>query len=238
MKLFNSLLVCLLLIIALPIRADDTVATLAVTGQALLHVPPDQLSIDLGVTSQGETARLALEDNNSKMEAVLEAVKSLGLDASAIQTRQFQVQAVWSQRPRQAVEDWQTRIAGYKVNNSVLITTEQLQLAGTIIGVATEAGANRVNSVSFGLADPRKHRDAAIKQATGHAASDAKVLAAAAGQTIVRVLTLSLDHSDASPVRLRQDNLVRSAMAADVAPPIQAGEVPVRASVSVRYEIQ
>lgn len=237
-KTIHTLIIALLLLAALPCRADAPIATLTVAGQALLQVPPDQLTIDMGVTSVAETARQALEDNNSIMEAVMAALMPLGLDASAMQTRQFQVRPVWSQRPRQPAADWQSQITAYQVSNSVLITTPGLKLAGDIIGKATTAGANQVNAVSFGLADPRAHREEAIALATNNAASDAKTLAAAAGQTIVRVLELSLDHSEVSPVRLRQESQLRSAVAADLAPQIQAGEVPVRASVSIRYEIK
>lgn len=237
MKIPAIPLVTLLALLALPAYADDDPAILAVTGQAVLEVEPDQLNIDLGVSSHGETANAALAANSGKMNEVIAALKGLGLGDADLQTRQFQVQPIWSQRPRQPEPDWQPGIVGYRVTNSVLVSTEKMEMAGDIIGKATSAGANQVNSVTFALADPRKHRDAAIKQATEYALEDATTLAKAAGHSLGPVVSLALDNSSVSPVVLRQENLMRSAMA-DAAPPIQAGQVPVRASVSIRYQIR
>jgi uncharacterized protein YggE len=240
MKTLALLLFATTLSLTLPCAADDDViAALSVSGHARLMVPPDQVSIDLGVSTSADSAQKAMNANNAAMDKVLAAVKKMGLESASIKTRQFQLQPVWSPRPREATADWQAEITSYRVSNSVLLSTSQINLAGEIIGRAAGAGANRVNSISFGLSDPRAHREAAIAQATANAESDARSLAAAAGQTIVRILSLNLDHSDASPIALRSQNVMRSAMAQDSsAPPLEAGDVTVRASVSIRYQIK
>lgn len=221
------------------VAGDDIVAALSVSGEARLMVPPDQVNIDLGVSTSADSAQKAINANSTAMVEVLSALKDMGLESATVNTRQFQLQPLWSPRPPAAAADWQATITGYRSNNSVQVSTSQLQRAGEIIGRATAAGANRVNSVSFGLSNPRAHREAAIAQATANAESDARSLAAAAGQTIVRIISLNLDHSDASPITLRKDNYVRSAMAMDAsAPPLEAGDVTVRATVSIRYQIE
>lgn len=240
MKILATLLFAAILPLTMPCAADDDViAALSVSGDAQLMVPPDQVSIELGVSTSADSAQKAMNANNSAMEKVLTTVKNMGLESATINTRQFQLQPIWSPRPPGAAADWQAHIISYRASNSLLVSTSQIGLAGEIIGNATAAGANRVNSVSFGLSDPRAHREAAIAQATANAESDAQSLAAAAGQTLVRILSLNLDHSNASPVRLRKENTMRSAMAQDAsAPPLEAGDVTVRASVSIRYQIQ
>lgn len=216
---------------------DPFIATLSVSGQAELKVAPDLVTIDLGVSTIAATADQAMADNNAAMEQVVGALREMGLTPK---TRQFRLQALWTPRPAQADRDWQAAINGYKVDNSVVVASTDLSLAGAIIGGATAAGANHINGISFGLSQPRQHREAAIKQATQNAASDARSLADAAGQTLVRIINLNLDHSDASPVQLRHQNMLRSAaMAEDAgAPPLEAADVSVRAAVSMRYEIR
>jgi uncharacterized protein YggE len=215
---------------------ESSVATLSVSGQAELKVAPDQVTIDLGVSTIATTADKAMADNNATMQRVVDALREMGLKP---ETRQFRLQALWTPRPAKADPDWQAAINGYKVDNSIIVVSTDLSLAGDIIAGATGAGANHINGVSFGLSQPRQHREAAIKQATENAASDAQSLAAAAGQTLLRIINLNLDHSDASPVQLRQQNMLRSvAMAEDAGgPPLEAADVSVRAAVSVRYEI-
>ncbi len=216
---------------------DALLASLSVNGQAELKVAPDQVVVDLGVSTIAASADEAMAANSASMQRVLSALRDLGL---APKTRQFRIQPLWTPRPGKADPDWQATINGYKVDNSVIVESSDLSLAGAIIGRATTAGANHVNGVSFGLSQPRLHREAAIKQATENAASDARSLAAAAGQKLVRIVNLVLDHSDASPVQLRQKNMLRSvAMAEDAGgPPLEAADVTVRAAVSIRYEIR
>jgi hypothetical protein len=216
--------------------ADDVIPTLSVNGQAELKVQPDQVSIDLGVSSIADTASQAMADNNRTMRQVMAALQELGLQP---QTRQFRLQELWTPRPQRAETDWRPSINGYKVDNSVVVKSDQLELAGDIIARATAAGANHINNVSYGLANPRVHREAAIVEATRIANSDAQSLATAAGQSIVRIIRLNLDHTDASPVVMRNKNLLRSAaMAEDSSPPLEAADVIVRAGVSVSYEIK
>ena len=99
---------------------------------------------------------------------------------------------------------------------------------------ASLAGANTIDGLRFDLADPRAHRDEAIRQATAHALHDARTLAAAAGVALSRVLSIDLDRS-ATPVGASYRPM--AAEAARAAPPVTPGDVTVRASVTVVYEI-
>jgi uncharacterized protein YggE len=234
--LFASL--CLSLLIAIsPLRADTT-PTLSVRGEGELQVNPDQVIIELGITTSAETAREALSANNATMRKVLGALQDLGLAEAETQTRQFRVHPVWSSRPRDAEPGWQASITGYRVNNSLGIETGKIALAGDIIGTATEAGANQVDGIRFELADPRQHRAAAIAAATTSANADAKALATAAGLQLKGIVRISLDSAVANPVILRQENFTRAAAMDSSPPPLQAGDVTVRAQVSIDYAIE
>lgn len=216
------------------------VSQLSVRGEAILRVSPDQLTINLGVTSEANAARQALSSNNDDMQAIVRALQKLGLEKAELTTQQFQVHPIWSRRPRDPAPEWSAKISGYRVTNSLQVQTKKLALAGDIIAAATEAGANTVNSVQFGLADPRQYRAQAIAQAMDNARADAQALAKAAGDQIKRTLSLNLDNAVATPVRVQQERMMmRSAAAMDAgAPPIEAGEVSVNASVSVVYELE
>ncbi len=215
------------------------VSQLAVRGEAILNVSPDQVMVNLGVTSEASTAQEALKANNDNMHAMMGALNKLGLSKQEYKTQQFQVHPIWSQRPRNPAPEWSAKIAGYRVTNSLQVQTAKMELAGDIIGAAMKAGANTVNSVQFGLADPREYREQAIKQAMKNARSDAQVLAAAAEDKIKRTLSLNLDNAVATPVHVQSERMMmRSATAMDSAPPLEAGDVNVRASVSVVYELE
>ncbi len=226
---------------AMSALADEApVSQLSVRGEAILNVSPDQVMVNLGVTSEANTAQQALSSNNDNMNAMMRALKKLGLGKDEYKTQQFQVHPMWSRRPRNPAPEWGAKIIGYRVTNSLQVRTQKMQLAGDIIGAAMSAGANTVNSVQFGLADAREFRAQAIKQAMENAQTDAQTLAAASGDKIKRTLSLNLDNAVATPMHVQpQAQMMGRAMAMDgAAPPIEAGDVNVQASVSVIYELE
>lgn len=211
---------------------------LSVRGEAQLMVSPDQVVMLAGVLSESKDAKKALADNSRAMNQVIAALKGIGIKKTEINTQNFSIQPQWSPRPRNAETDWRATIIAYRVSNNVQVKTTQLELIGEMIAKATQAGANQIHSVSFGLSNPREFRAQALKQAVENARADADIAAAAAATRIVGIKTLNVDHSVASIETVEKAMVMRSAMAdAAPAPPISSGDISVRASVFISYKL-
>lgn len=224
--------------IADPNGKPITVPQLTVRGEAVLHVPADQMRLSMGVVTAAVTADAALAENTEKMNDVEKALAGLGLTKDEYRTGQFQVQPQWEPRPRQPVAEWKPRIVGYTVTNTLKITTRKIERAGEIIEAGVKAGANDVGTISFELASPRNSRDEAIKAATANARADALSLSEAASVRLVRILSAQLDEAVARPLIVRMDSFSESALArAESAPGITPGDIAVRASVTLTYQI-
>lgn len=224
----------------LPALADKEpeVPSLSVRGEAQLMVSPDQVIMVAGVLSEAKQAKKALADNSKSMQKVMAALLDFGLKKKDISTQNFNIQPKWSSRPRNADSAWRSEIIGYRVNNAVQVKTTQLDLIGDMISRVTQAGANQVQSVSFGLSNPREYRSNALAQAVKNARVDADVTAKAAGSAIKGIKTIHIDQAVSSVARVEKAMVMRSSMAdAAPAPPISAGDITVRASVSVTYEL-
>jgi uncharacterized protein YggE len=244
MRVLLSLSVVFVLIVssigAIAEPHQPRIAQLTVRGEAHLMVPPDQVSVVLGVTTESTQAKKAIAENNRKMKAVVASLAAVGVAKKEYKTQNFRVQPVWSSRPKGANSQWKSTIIAYRVNNSLHVTTQKLALIGDIIGGATSAGANQVNSVNFSLFNERQYRQQAITQAMANAKQDAETLVAASGDTIKRTLTLNLGNSSASHVRVETSmakSRMMSAQADFTPPPISGGDITVKASVSVVYEL-
>ena len=221
-----------------PVTDAGPVATLTVRGEAMLDKPADRLRLAIGVVTEAEEAREALDENSRRMKEVVTAVKRVGLSEKEYETRRFSIQPRYARRPQRAGPDWQPRIIGYHVSNTILIKTTKMKLAGELIEAANRAGANSIDSISFDLANPRTHRAEAIATATVNCKSDAAILARSAGVRLVRVLSISLDEAaQRPPLPIMQGRIAMAAEAVSARPPIQSGDVTVRASVTIVYEI-
>jgi hypothetical protein len=216
----------------------DSIPKLTVRGQSELNKPADQLRLQVGVVTEAPQAESALGDNSRKMQSVVEALKKAGLGAGEYETGSFSLQPVYSQRPRAVTDDWQPKIVGYRASNTLNVRTKKLDMAGKLIQAANDAGANSIDSISFDLADPRTHRAEAIAAAAANARSDAAALAQAADLRLVRIIGISLDDAGwQPPVPLMAAGRMAMAETAMAAPPIEPGEIVVRAAVSLVYEV-
>jgi len=238
-RIMGTVVVLCTLPAAVAADEGETLARLTVRGEAAIDVPADQLRMDIGVVTDGETAQAAMDRNTVEMEQVVAALAAAGLTEAEYRTGQFQIQPQRAPRPRDAAPDWRPLIVGYTVTNRLSIKTTKIDLAGKLIGAASGAGANTIDAIAFDLADPRSHRAAAIATATANAIADAMALAEASAVRLVRVLSLTLDEASTIPRPMRAMALAEGmAMAMPAAePPITPGDVTVRAGVSMVYEI-
>jgi len=235
-------LVACLPIVHPAVAADDAPeATLMVSGKSTLKVPADQVSLMLGVEAASVDPDQAHADASATMDALVKAMKKLGLKPSTEFTiERYTVDQQWSPRPRNADPTWRPTIVGYRVSSSMQITTTRIELAGTLIANAVDAGANDIGQLVFGLADPRTSRGEAIDAATQNAIEDAKRLAAAAGVELHSIQSLNLDGAAATPRFEKYGAVVAGrSMAMDSAPipPVMSGDVTVQANVTLVWNI-
>jgi hypothetical protein len=164
--------------------------TLYVSGIGTVKAAADQVSITLGVVTQTLTAQEAVQENAAKMTAIVTAIKNIGISGDDISTSYFNLYPVYSYDK----DTWvQTQIIGYRVENTITVTTKVLDNAGPIIDTATSAGANQVNSISFQLSDEtqKQLQSQALTLACQNAKEKANTVANALGVSIVGVKTIN-----------------------------------------------
>lgn len=186
--------VLLLLAVASALTAGAAYAetwerTVSVTGTASAVLDPDILTIELGVETQASTAMAALAENSALMEDVFEALREAGLSDGEASTSRLEVYPVYDYEQDDPV------MIGYMAVNTVSVSTEMLDAAGTIIDGAIKAGANRVDYVSFGLSPERmgEARDQLIGAAVLDARAKADLALEPLGYGVIGVKSVDLD---------------------------------------------
>ena len=100
---------------------------------------------------------MAVDKNNQKSTAIIDAIKELGVSAEDIQTSNF---SVYDSREYDPITGKETGTI-YMVDNSVVVTLRDLAKMSSLLDDSISAGANNINSVSFDIAD----KTAAVQQA-------------------------------------------------------------------------
>ncbi len=204
-------------------------ATITVTGEGTVTAAPDLATISLGVTTQGATAGAAMDANTAALTAVLERVKAAGVEGRDIQTSTLNLNPNWSNSDGSSMPV----IQGYVATNMVQIRVRDLPKLGGVLDAAVTDGANTLNGISFGLAEPEPALDEARKEAVAAARARAELLTTAAGVGLGRVLSISEGGGYAPPMPMYR---MEAAMA-DAPVPVEGGEVGVTASVTITWEI-
>lgn len=150
---------------------------LSVTGSGEVEVEPDRVEVRLGVDVTRETAEAARSEAANRSGDIVAAIEDLGLSDDAVETTRFSIRPERSREPGTK----ERSVTGYRAENTVVVTTEDVSLAPEIVDAAVRSGANDVDSVRYGLTDGARGeaRDRAIRKAVKRAENEA---ASAAGE--------------------------------------------------------
>jgi uncharacterized protein YggE len=222
-------------LLAAPVLAEDApIATISVSGEATVSVPPDLAEIDGGVVSSAKNARDASDANNGAMGKVLLALKSSGIDEKDYQTSRLSLQPQYA--PNQAGQPSQPVIVGYRASNRVTIRLRDVTKVASVIDTLVGAGANDIGGINFMVSQASKLLDEAREQAIADARRKAEIYAKAAGVTLGAPLRISEDGSSSAR------RSYRAGVAYDMAPrstaPVAQGEETLQVTVSVSWAIK
>ena len=202
----------------------------SVAGDSLVQAQPDTAIITISVVTQAKTALAAQQENATKSEAVIRALKAAAGTGAEVKTSGYSVQ------PQRVYKEGQPpTITGYEARNSVTITLSDLTKIGAIIDSAGTAGANDVSGISFTLRQDRPARDRALVEATREAVSKAQVMAQALGGRVVRIVEVVEDGGQ-RPTPVDQSESYARATAAST--PIEVGSLDIRSRVQLIAEVE
>ncbi len=202
--------------------------TLTVTGAATVTAVPDQATLSLGVTTTAATAAEAMAANNDAASAVIARLIAAKVADRDMQTTGLSLNPNWVMNASGTAQD----IQGYIASSSLTVRIADLDMAGPVLDAAIADGANTLNGLSFGLADPRPVEDEARKAAVADALARAQVLAMAAGETLGPIVSITEGGGG------QQTMPMLYKAAADSAVPLAVGEVGVSAEVTIVWQLK
>jgi uncharacterized protein YggE len=209
-----------------------------VNGDAESPAKPDLAIVRMGAEEQADKAQTAQDMVNQTMTKATKAVRDLGIAEEDIQTSGLNLYPVYGPiEPQRAPRGEQGKVIGYRAGNVLEIRVNDLAKIGPVIDAAIAAGANRMESVSFGLKDDLEPRKKALSAAAKEARSKADALAAAMGVTIEGVEAIQEGGVQVYPPPMYRRGGVAMAAEAMADTPVQPGQVRVHASVTVTYRI-
>ena len=201
-------------------------------GDAVVRKAPDRAWVSIAAETRARTPQEAQRANAESMSAVTAKLKSAGVPADAIQTTAFDLQ------PEFDYANGRQTLKGYVARNQVQIKVDTLPKLGEIIAAAVETGATNVSGIRFDLQDRDSSEREALRLAVASARRRADAAASGAGMRVEGVVRIEEQHEIQGPPPRPMAMMSARAEAAPVAVPVEAGEIEVRARVTLTAAIR
>ena len=221
---------------SMPPREPAPIDTVSVTGTGRVALTPDRFSFNVSVQTIAPTVEEAVNENNTKVAAVIAALKNGGAKGEEIQTSNFSIypQQDYSQQQQGKLP----RLIGYQVSNSITVTKKQIADAGKLLQAAIAAGVNQSSGLTFSVSDPARGRDEGLRAAFADARAKASLLAQAAGRTLGTAMAIT-EGGSSNPQPPRP--MIGRVMAAQVVAepvPVESGSEELSFTVSVVFAMR
>lgn len=237
MRPFTAALIPFLIATALSAAPAFADGKISINGLGEVSAAPDTAFITSGVTTQGATAREALDANTAAMSELIETLKASGIEARDIQTSGFSVNPNYVYSDARDANGYQLppKINGYQVFNTVNVRVREMAKLGSVLDRAVTVGANTINGVSFAVANPAPLYDEARKMAFADARRKAELYATVAGESLGDLENISETQGYNQPMPQMMRAVADSAA---TSVPVEGGELTFQINVQVTWEFE
>jgi uncharacterized protein YggE len=206
---------------------------ISVTGTAEIKVAPDEVTLLLGIDSHDKDLLVAKAENDKRGKKLLNLVHSAGVDPKNIQTSALTMGPEYT-------EEKIPKFLGYRVSQVVTVTLRDLSRYEDLMTSILKVGVNRVDGITFLVADPQKYREEARLKAVQAARDKATTMARQLGLAIGKPWEITegtdIDSQDMaanflSSVRYRMPMQQEQSTVA-------GGEVTIRALVRISFQLE
>jgi len=202
------------------------------SGLGVVFAVPDRAWITVSAESRAPSPREAQRLNAEAMRPVQDKLRAAGVAAEAIRTMAYDVQYEWDFVNNKRVG------RGYVARNTIEVRVDAIDRVGELLEIAAGSGATALGGIRFDFKEQAKLEREALRLAVLDARAKADAAAAGAGRSIDRILKVEEQGVDVPPMPVRMMRQAPQAAAADLAPPISAGQMEIRARATVTVALK
>jgi uncharacterized protein YggE len=204
--------------------ADQSPATITVTGRAIMARPPDVAIITAEIVTHGPELQAAEKENDVIQDRVFNALSASHLSDNAGHTTDYQTVYVTPSKPANPTEH-----SGYVVTRTIQVELPPANL-DAITHTMTESGVDTIDDVRTDVRNRDDVYHGLYRQALADAETQAHIIATAARVKITRVR--SVDASTVTP------SVPGMAVAEARLASIPVSNAIVTAGLTVTYEVE
>lgn len=210
--------------------SDAKLRTITVSGSSKASVTPDYTVVSLGVTYTDKSVEKAQSESNTKINAILAALKDLGIKDKSVSTSNYSINPIYDYNNNDSV------LKGYEVNYTISIKIVDIDLTGKVIDSCVKAGANFSYGISFESSNTKEAYEKALAEAVVNAKQKAKIIANASDVKLGELIDAS-EMGNYSYNNYSEKMYATSAIQDSVSTPIMSDDIDISASITLTFAI-
>jgi uncharacterized protein YggE len=199
--------------------------TIDVSGEGIVRVVPDEVTISIRVENTGENTKTLKEQNDATISEVLKFLKSMKIEDKDVKTEYMNLAKNY---------DYNTKTYSFAANQSLSVKLRDLKKYEALMKGLIDTGINRIDGVAFSSSNKEALESQARKKAVENAQMKAKEYVSVLNQTIGKAVSISEFQNSVGPQPMYKMAMMDSS-AGNGEQTISLGEMEIRATVNVSF---
>jgi|SRR5690554_209007 len=200
--------------------------TVDVSGEGIVRVTPDEVTINIRVENTGENTKNLKEQNDATVSQVLKFLKKMNVADKDVRTEYMNLTKNY---------DYNSKTYSFAANQAISVKLRDVSKYEDIVKGLLDTGINRIDGVEFSSS----HKDALESQARKKAIENAKAkaveYASVLGQSVGKAVSISEFQGNGSPRPMYKVAMAESSFDSGGGQSIALGEMEIRATVNVSF---
>ncbi|MCZ4320291.1 SIMPL domain-containing protein [Aequorivita viscosa] len=225
MKTMKSLLI--LAITTTTMMAQTTPPpTVDVTGEGIVRVVPDEVTIRVRVENTGENTSTLKKQNDATISEVIKFLKKMDIADKDVKTEYMNLSKNYNHN---------NKTYTFAANQSLSVTLRDLSKYEAVMNGLIDTGINRIDGVSFSSTKEETLKSEARKKAVTNAQMKAKEYASVLNQSVGKAVSISEIGSASGPQSMYKMAMMDSSSSGGNDQTIALGEIEIKTTVNVSF---
>ena len=225
MKTLQTLLI--LAITTTTAMAQNTLPpnTIDVTGEGIVRVVPDEVTINIRVENTGENTKILKEQNDATISEVLKFLKKMDIADKDVRTEYMNLNKNY---------DHNSKTYTFAANQSLSVKLRDLKKYEAAMKGLIDTGINRIDGVSFSSSKEESLKSEARKKAVENAKMKAQEYVSVLNQTVGKAVSISEFNNSGGPQPMYKMAMMDSSSGGGDQT-IALGEMEIKTTVNVSF---
>ena len=199
--------------------------TIDVTGEGIVRVVPDEVTINIRVENTGENTKTLKEQNDATINEVLKFLKKMDIADKDVRTEYMNLSKNY---------DYNSKTYTFAANQSLSVKLHDLKKYEAVMKGLIDTGINRIDGINFSSSKEESLKSEARKKAVENAQMKAREYASVLNQSVGKAVSISEFNNSGDPRPMYKTAMMDSS-AGGGEQTIALGEMEIKSTVNVSF---